>query len=62
MWDAWIDLPTWLRALAGFLLVGVAVLVFFLTRGIRIPVGIGAVGLVMILFCGIGNDKSGYNF
>jgi hypothetical protein len=62
MWDAWIDLPTWLRAVVGFLLVGLAVLIFFLTRGVRIAVVIGAVGLVMILFCGAGNDKSGYNF
>lgn len=62
MWDMWIDLPTWLRALVGGLFVGVAVLVFFVTGGTRIAIGLGAVGFVMILFCNVGNDNGGYNF
>jgi hypothetical protein len=62
MWDMWIDLPTWLRALMGVGFIGLAVLIFFATGGTRIAVGIGAVGLVMVLFSSAGNDKSGYNF
>jgi hypothetical protein len=62
MFDFWYDLPTLFRALFGLVLLGVAALIFFASGGTRIAVGLGATGLVMLLFSGAGNDKSGYNF
>ena len=62
MFDLWFDLPPILRAGLGLLLMGIAVFIFFMTEGTRIAVGIGAVGLVFLLFCTAGSDRGGYNF
>jgi hypothetical protein len=62
MFDLWYDLPPLLRAVLGLVFLGVAVLIWLGTGGRLYAVGIGATGLVMLMFCTAGNDKSGYNF
>ncbi|HSI32955.1 MAG: hypothetical protein ACAI43_22220 [Phycisphaerae bacterium] len=62
MFDLWFELPTWLRVVMGLALIGVAALIFFASDGRRVAIGIGVIGLMMVLFAGAGNDKSGYNF
>jgi hypothetical protein len=62
MFDFWYDLPPILRAGFGLLLLAVAVVLFFVSGGTRISVGLGVVGVVFLLFCKAGHDDSGYNF
>jgi len=62
MFDFWFELPTWLRAVMGLVLIGIGVLIFFATGGTRVAIGLGATGLVLVLFAGAGNDSGGYDF
>jgi hypothetical protein len=62
MIDFWHDLPPLLRALMGLGLIALAVLYYFATGGTRIAVGLGAFGLIFLVFCRAGKDGSGYNF
>ena len=61
MFDFWYDLPTWLRAVMGLAMMGIAVVIFFVTGGTLITIGIFVVGLMFLLFCNAGNS-GGYNF
>jgi hypothetical protein len=61
MFDFWYDLPTWLRAVMGLAMMGIAVVIFFATGGTLITIGIFVVGLMFLLFCNAGNS-GGYNF
>jgi hypothetical protein len=60
MFDFWYELPTWLRAVMGLVMMGIAVVVFFATGGL-IAIGLFVVGLILLLFCNAGNS-GGYNF
>ena len=62
MFDFWYELPPLLRAGLGLLLVGVAVAIWFATGGRLYAIGLGAIGIVMILFANAGNDSGGYKF
>jgi hypothetical protein len=62
MIDLWSELPPFLRAGLGVLLIGVALLIWFATEGRLYAIGLGALGLVFLLFCNIGNDSGGYHF
>jgi hypothetical protein len=62
MFDIWYELPPWLRATAGSILIGIAVLMFLGGIGIRLPAILGGTGLVCVLFSKAGHDDSGYNF
>lgn len=62
MFDFWFELPKLLRVVMGLALIAVAVLIFFATGGTRVAIGLGAVGLVFVMFAGAGNDSGGYNF
>lgn len=62
MFDFWFDLPVVLRAVFALILIGVAVLIFFLSGGTRIAIGLGVIGLVLLFASGSGSNKSGYNF
>ena len=61
MFDFWFELPPILRAVMGLVLIAVAVVVFFLFSG-RIAIGLGAIGIVFLLFCKAGSNTGGYNF
>jgi hypothetical protein len=60
--NSWYELPPLLRAGVGVLFIILAVLGFFAHVRMRLYVTLGAVGLVMVLFCRAGHDDSGYNF
>lgn len=62
MFDFWYDLPPILRAGMGLFLMAVAVVLYFATGGRLFAIGIGAIGLMFLLFCKAGNDGGGYNF
>ncbi len=62
MFDIWYDLPPVLRACFALALIGIAALIFFLSGGTRIAIGLGAVGFVLLVFSGAGHNKDGYNF
>jgi hypothetical protein len=62
MIDFWAGLPPILRAGLGVLLIIAAIAIWFASDGRRIAIGLGATGIVFLLCCNIGNDKSGYNF
>ena len=62
MFDFWFDLPPLGRALMGIVMIGLAVLIFFLTGGTLITIGFGVMGLVFLLFSGSGSNKGGYRF
>lgn len=62
MFDLWYGLPPLLRAGLGLLLIGLAVLIYIASGGTRATVGLGATGLVFLLFCSAGSSKDGYNF
>ncbi len=62
MIDFWADLPPMLRAGLGVLLIIVALVIWFATGGRLYAIGIGAFGIVFLIFCNIGNDTDGYNF
>ncbi|HEY7088226.1 MAG TPA: hypothetical protein VH518_09070 [Tepidisphaeraceae bacterium] len=61
MFDFWFELPPMLRAGLGVLLLIIGGVLFFVTGGL-VFIGLGAVGLMFILFCNAGKDKGGYNF
>jgi hypothetical protein len=60
MFDFWFQSSPLARAVLGLFLMGLAAVLFLLNG--RIAVGIGAVGLVMVLFCWAGGSGNGYNF
>jgi hypothetical protein len=62
MIDFWAGLPPMLRAGRGVLLIIVALVIWFASGGRLYAIGIGALGIVFLLFCNIGNDSGGYNF
>ena len=62
MFDIWYDLPPWLRATVGSVLVLIAVLMFMGGIGIRLPAMLGGIGVVCVLFSKAGHDDSGYHF
>jgi hypothetical protein len=62
MFDFWYDLLPLLRAGMGLLMIGVSVAIFFLTGGRLFAYGLGAVALVLMLFCTAGSDSGGYKF
>ena len=62
MIDFWAGLPPVLRAGLGVLLIIAAVAIWFASGGRLYAIGIGALGLIFLLFCNIGNDSGGYNF
>ena len=62
MFDFWFNLPVVLRAVFALALIGLAVILYFVTSPHRIFYGLGIVGLVLLLFCGGGSNKGGYKF
>jgi hypothetical protein len=62
MFDFWYDLPPLLRALMGVGLIVIAVVIYFGTGGRLVAVGLGAIGLIFLVFCQAGDDGSGYKF
>lgn len=62
MFDVWYDLPRPLRIVLGLVCMGLGVLVWYMSHGTFYMIGLGAVGLVMILFSGAGGSGNGYNF
>jgi hypothetical protein len=62
MFDFWYELPPVLRATVGWLMIAVAVGIWFLTGGRLYAIGIGAIGIVFVLFSNAGNDNNGYHF
>jgi hypothetical protein len=62
MFSFWYDLPPVFRAALGILLILIAVGIYYLTDGTRLSVGLGATGLVLLLFSRAGSNGSGYNF
>lgn len=62
MIDFWAGLPPLLRAGLGVLLLVAAGAIWFATEGTLYAIGLGAMGIIFILFCNIGNDSGGYNF
>ena len=62
MFGFWFELPPLLRACFALLLIGIAVLVYFISDGTRIAYGVGIVGIVLLLSSSAGSNKGGYNF
>ena len=63
MFDAWYDLPPFLRALMGLLLIAIAVGAVFLTGYLyRWNIVVGIIGFIMFAFSGAGHNKNGYRF
>jgi hypothetical protein len=62
MFDFWYELPPILRALMGLVMIGIAVLLWFLTGGRLYTYGLAIVGLIFLLGAGAGSDKGGYKF
>ena len=62
MFDFWYDLPPILRAVMGLVMIGIAVLIWFISGGTLYAYGCGIVGLVLLLASGAGSNKGGYNF
>jgi hypothetical protein len=61
MFDFWFELPPILRAGLGILLMVIAGVIWFVSEGTVYALGLGAVGLVFVLFAKSG-DSGGYNF
>lgn len=59
MFEFWFGLPVILRVLLSLVLISMSVIAFFAGY---IWVWPGAAGLVLLLFCGAGKNKGGYNF
>jgi hypothetical protein len=62
MFGFWFDLPPLLRACFALLLIGIAVLIYFISDGTRIAYGAGIVGIILLLSSTAGSNKGGYNF
>jgi len=62
MFDFWYDLPPMLRAIMGLVMLVIAVVIFFATRGMFIAIGLAVVGFMFMAFAGAGHNKDGYNF
>jgi hypothetical protein len=62
MFDFWYELPPLLRAAFGVLLIAIAGVIWFATGGRLYAIGLGAIGLVFLMFCSAGNDGNGYKF
>lgn len=60
MFDFWYELPTILRIALGLVFIGISVAVLVFAN--RIWIWGFAVGGIMILASGAGNNKGGYNF
>lgn len=61
MFDIWYEMPTWLRAVVGLLMLLVGIGLVLIGTG-RFGLAIAATGFVLMLFSGAGNDSNGYNF
>ena len=59
--SSWSDLPPLLRAGVGLLFIILGVLGFFARLEWRVYMPIGALGIVLVLFCRVGHDDK-YHF
>jgi hypothetical protein len=59
IFEFWYDLPILLRVGLSLLLIGISVLTYFTGR---IWISPGAVGMILLFFCGAGRNSDGYNF
>ena len=62
MFEFWFDLPPLLRAIFSLAIIGVAVVLYFVTNPHRIFYGIGIVGIILLFASGAGSNKGGYKF
>ena len=60
MFNFWYELPTIFRIVLGLVFIGISTALFFFANTIW-PWG-WAVGAIMVLASGAGNNKGGYNF
>jgi len=62
MFDFWFDLPPIGRAIFSLVLIGIAVLLWYLTGGRLYVYGLAIVGVVLLFASGAGSNKGGYKF